>query len=86
MGEMLSPSRVKLLELMGAIERMENLVGRYFGRRDSKGYVHILAEGIGMSSHEALMPDDLEQHVQLNCARLNSYGVLRVKIKTYCEC
>ena len=27
--EILSPSRVKLLELMGAIERMEDLVRRY---------------------------------------------------------
>ena len=39
-----------------------------------------------MSSLEALLPDDLEKHVQLNRARLNSYGVLREEIKTYCEC
>ena len=37
-----------------------------------------------MSSLEALLPDDLEKHVQLNRARLTSYGVLR-EIKTYCE-
>ena len=30
-----------------------------------------------MSSLEALLPDDLEKHVQLNRARLNLYGVLR---------
>ena len=45
-----------------------------------------LAEGIRMSSLEALLPDDLEKHVQFNCARLNSCGVLREEIKTYCEC
>ena len=39
-----------------------------------------------MSSLEALLPDDLEKHVQLNRARLNSYGVLREEIKTYSEC
>ena len=39
-----------------------------------------------MSSFEALLPDDLEKHVQLNRARLNSNGVLREEIKTYCEC
>ena len=39
-----------------------------------------------MSSLEALLPDDLEKHVQLNRARLTSYGVLRGEIKTYCEC
>ena len=30
-----------------------------------------------MSCLEALLPDDLEKHVQLNCARLNSYGEFR---------
>ena len=39
-----------------------------------------------MSSLEALLPDDLEKHVQLNRARLTSYGLLREEIKTYCEC
>ena len=39
-----------------------------------------------MSSLEALLPDDLEKHEQLNRARLTSYGVLREEIKTYCEC
>ena len=54
--EMLPPSRVKLPELMGAIERMEDLVRRCCGRRDSQGNVHTLAEDIGMSSLEALLP------------------------------
>ena len=79
--EILSPSRVKLPELMGAVERMEDLVRRYCGRRDAQGNVHSLAEDISMSS----LPDDLEKHVQLNRARLNSCGVLREEIKTYCE-
>ena len=30
--------------------------------------------------------DDLEKHVQLNRARVNSHGVLREENKTYCEC
>ena len=38
--EILSPSRVKLRELMGATERMEDLVRRYCGRRDAQGNVH----------------------------------------------
>ena len=29
-----------------------------------------------MSSLEALLPDDLEKHVQLNRARLNSQNIL----------
>ena len=51
-----------------------------------KGNAHILAEDIRTSSREALLPDDLEKHVQLNRARLTSYGLLREEIKTYCEC
>ena len=39
-----------------------------------------------MSSLKALLRDDLEKHVQLDRARLTSYGVLREEINTYCEC
>ena len=78
--------RAKLPELMGAIEKMEDLVRRYCSRRDAQGNARNLAEDIRMSSLEALLPDDLEKHVQLNPARLTSYGVLREQIKTYCEC
>ena len=85
-SEILSPPRAKLPELMGAIERMEDLVRRYCSRRDAQGNAHTLAEDIRMSSLEALLPDDLEKHVQLNRARLTSYGVVRGQIKTYCEC
>ena len=84
--EILSPPRAKLPELMCAIEKMEDLVRRYCSRRDAQGNEHNLAEDIRMSSLEALLPDDLEKHVQLNRARLTSYGVLREEIKTYCEC
>ena len=70
---------------MGAIERVEDLVRRHCGRRDAQGNVRTLAEDTRTSSLEALLPDDLEKHVQLMRARLNSYGVLREEIKTYCE-
>ena len=84
--KILSPTRAKLPELMCAIEKMEDLVRRYSSRRDAQGNTHTLAEDIRISSLGALLPDDLEKHVQLNRARLTSYGVLREEIKTYCEC
>ena len=84
--EILSPTQVELPELMGAIEKMEDLVRRYCSRRDAQGSAHTLAEDIRMSSLEALLPDDLKKHVHLNRTRLTSYGVLREEIKTYCEC
>ena len=86
MREILSPTRAKLPELMCAIEKMKDLVRRDSSRRDAQGNAHNLAEDIRMSSLEALLPDDLEKHVQLNRARLTSCGVLREEIKTYCEC
>ena len=64
--EILSPTRAKLSELTCAIEKMEDLVRRYRSRRDAQGNAHALAEDIRMSSFEALLPDDLEKHVQLN--------------------
>ena len=84
--EIVSPSRVKLPELMGAIERIADLERRYCVRRDAQGNAHTLAEDIRMSSLEALLPDDLVKHAQLNRARLNSYDLLREENKTYCEC
>ena len=84
--EILSPTQMKLPELTGAIEKMEDHVRRCCSRRDAQGNAHNLAEDIRMSSLEVLLPDDLEKHVQLNRARLTSYGVLREEIKTYCEC
>ena len=81
-----APTRAKMPELVCAIEKMEDLVRRCSSRRDAQGNAHNFAEDIRMSSLEALLPDDLEKHVQLNRARLTSYGVLREEIKTYCEC
>ena len=47
--EVRSPPRAKLLELMGAIERMEDLVRRYCGRRDAEGNPQSLADDMRMS-------------------------------------
>ena len=45
--EILSPPRAKLPELVGAIERLEDLVRRHCGRRDAQG--NILADDIRRS-------------------------------------
>ena len=70
---------------MGSIERMEDLVRRYCSRRYAQGNARTLAEDIRMSSLEALLRDDLEKHVQMNRARLNSSNHLREETKTYCD-
>ena len=67
----------------GCHRKTEDLARRCCGRLDAHGNVHSLAEDIRISSLGASLPDDLEKHVQLNRARLTSYGVLREEIKTY---
>ena len=57
----------------------------YCSPRDAQENAHTLADYIRMSSLEALLQDDLEKHVQMNRARLNSSNLLREEIKTYCE-
>ena len=61
--DILAPQRVKLPELQAALERLEEQMRRYTGRRDASGAYHPLAEDIKMSSVEALLPEDLEKHV-----------------------
>ena len=80
--EILSPPRAKLPELMGAIERMEDLVRRYCGRGDASRKRALSCGRHCMSSLEALLPYDLEKHVQLYRARLTSYVVVREENKT----
>ena len=56
---------------------------RYEQRRDGKGLRHQLAEDIKQASLEALLPEDLEKHVQMNRAWLANYEELRLEIITY---
>ena len=56
--EILSPGRAKLVELQGAVERLEDLMRRYTQRRDARnGQRHTLAEDIRMAALEALLPN-----------------------------
>ena len=53
--EILSPGRAKLVELQGAVERLEDLMRRYTQRRDARnGRRHALAEAIRMAVLESL--------------------------------
>eukprot|EP00971_Amphidinium_carterae_P159821 3168742-Amphidinium_carterae.1 len=59
---------------------------RYCMRKDTRtGARHTLAEDIRMASLEALFPDGLEQHVQLQKARLDSYVKLNEEVVLYAE-
>ena len=58
-------------ELIGAIDRIENLVRRVSSGRDVQGDAHTLADDTRTSSPDAVFQDDLEKHVQLNRERRN---------------
>ena len=84
--EILSPGRAKLVELQGAVERLEDLMRRYTQRRDARnGQRHTLAEDIRMAALEALLPEELERHGQLQRSRLDTYQKLREEVVLYAE-
>ena len=84
--EILSPGRAKLVELQGAVERLEDLMRRYTQRRDARnGQRHTLAEDIRMAALEALLPEELERHCQLQRSRLDTYQKLREEVVLHAE-
>ena len=74
----LGKSRVE--DLMSLIERLEDLLRRYLIRRKTEGDVAVLDEDTKMASLESLLPKEMEQHVQLNKAKLTNYFLLRAEI------
>ena len=79
--EILSPGRAKLVELQGAVERLEDLMRRHTQRRDApNGQRHTFAEDIRMAALEALLPEELERHCQLQRSRLDTYQKLREEV------
>ena len=84
--EILSPGRAKLVELQGAVERLEDLMRRYSQRGDARnGQRHTLAEDIRMAALEALLPEELERHCQLQRSRFDTYQELRAEVVLYAE-
>ena len=82
--EILSPGRAKLVELQGAVERLEDLMRRYTQRRDAwNGQRRTLAEDIRMAALETLLPEELARHCQLQLSRLDTYQNLREEVVLY---
>ena len=84
--EILSSGRAKLVELQGTVERLEDLMRRYTQTRDARnGQRHTLAEDIRMAALEALLPEELERHCQLQRSRLDTYQKLREEVVLHAE-
>ena len=80
-AEILSPGRANLLYLQGAVERLEDLMRRYTQRRDAQsGQRRSLAEDIRTVALQALFPEELERHCQLQRSRLDKKEQPREKV------
>ena len=63
-----------------------DLMRHYTQRRDARnGQRHTLAEDIRMVALEALLPEELERHCQLQRSRLDTYQKLREEVVLYSE-
>jgi len=76
---------VKIQELLGAVQKLEDLMQRYAARKRPDGSRRPLDEDIRMASLQNLCPEDLKKHLQLNSSRLVSYEALRSEIVLYAE-
>ena len=83
--EILNPGKSNVESLRHNVEKLEEKIRRYCERRDAAGGKMTLNEDIRMASLEALLPDDLEKHVQLNRGRLLTYEALRGEVVIYAE-
>ena len=81
----MAPEKSTAANLRHAIEKLEEKIRRYCSRRDGRGEKLTIAEDIKMASLEALLPADVEKHVQLNRSRLSTYDVLRSEVVLYAE-
>ena len=54
-------------------------------RRKTEGDVAVLDEDTKMASLVSLLPEEMEQHVKLNRAKLSNYSLLRAEVVRYAE-
>ena len=82
--QILVPERAKLADLPVALEKWEELVCRYEKRR-AGGAVQTMDDDIKTAALEALVPNELEQHLAMNRGRLPTHGQVRAEIQAYIE-
>ena len=80
----MAPQRVKMEELGSALQVWEDMVARY-NKKNSKIGDPELADDIKCSAVEAMVPESLERHLQLNAMRLKRYEDVRMEVYSYFE-
>ena len=75
----ISPQKQKLETLPQAIEEWMDAVRTYEKRKDSTGQRAAISDEIKMAALEAMLPQELESHVQLNQARFATFDDLMAR-------
>eukprot|EP00434_Breviolum_minutum_P046362 symbB.v1.2.041876.t1/scaffold8786.1/size5055/1 len=81
----ISPQKQKLETLPQAIEEWMDAVRTYEKRKDSTGQRAAISDEIKMAALEAMLPQELESHVQLNQARFATFDDLMDEITRFVE-
>ena len=81
--QLLVPDRCKLQDLPAGLEKWEELVRRYERSTSSGTTTTALGDDTKTAALEALVPDELEQHLAMNRARLITYEQVRSEIQAY---
>ena len=76
----ISPGRSKLEDLQASLSKWEILVQRYEHKIKKE-----MDDELKLAGLEALVPAELEQHLLMNAARLDTYALARTEIVTYVE-
>ena len=81
----ISPQKQKLENLPAAIEEWADAVRTYDKRKDSMGRRTTIADEIKMAALEAMLPQELEAHIQLNQSRFTSYDDVLDEVTRFIE-
>ena len=80
------PPRCKMEELVGCWERWEEQVRRYERRKTEDGRRTKIADDTLMAAFESLVPEDLENHLVLNCKRISTYQLQKEEVQQILDC
>jgi len=80
----MAPQRVKIEDLGAALETWEDMVSRY-NKKNTRLKQAELPDDIKCSALEAMVPEELERHLQMNAARLSKYEDMRHEIVMFFE-
>jgi hypothetical protein len=81
----INPQKQKLETLPQAIEEWLDAVRTYEKRKDGTGSRTTISDEIKMAALEAMLPPDLEAHVQLNQSRFGTFDDLMEEITRFVE-